>query len=191
MPGDFHRIGIRIPPTATEREALEVAYDLLATGARRVGETFTEPDDDWRPLWVLLTDTQATIVTPGDDVDKHAATDYVGRLARRWGAVAVGHLHSSWMVTFEDVDAERMAEIQRYMRERHGSTEGLPERREVLLIAAYSATTARQWHAAIHRDDTQPPTLGTFDLMLDTTHDDVDLSGAMVDPLRDALRKVG
>lgn len=183
MPGKSRRIGIRVPPTKSEVEAHELVFDVLLTGARRVEAGFTDPKDDWDPIWFVLTKMQGTIVTPGPDVEKYDMVRYVGELARRWGARAVGHLHSSWLVVG--------AEAQR-AHDQHGSTEGLL-RQEVLLLASYTAGNARHYTARIERHPAAPPTLAAFELMFDTAdaEDGMVVTGAMVDPLMSALERVG
>lgn len=178
----FHHDGINVPPTASEAEAHSLARRVLQTGAERVALDFRRPDDDWDPMWLVLTDEKGTLVTPGHNVEKYQMVAYVAKLAQRWGAVAIGHLHSSWMVT--DPAAVQLA------TDRDGVTEGLP-RDEVLLIATYTAGNARQCIAAIERHDDAPPTLAPFAVMVDTSSDELSVSGAMVDPLIRALAKVG
>ena len=183
MPGKFRRIGIQVPPTESESDAHDVVRDVLQSGAERVGAKFTEPDDDWDPIWMIVTKTQGTLLMPGSDVDKYEMTDAVATLARRWGAIGLGHLHSSWIVT----DPESVA----IATERNGSTVGLP-RDEVLLLATYTAGNARHYTASITRHEDGPPTLGPFELMFDATENEiVKLAGAMVDPLMKALERVG
>lgn len=188
MPGP-RRIGIQVPPTASEREAHEVARDVLEGGARKVGAEFREPDDDWRPMWIVLTRTQGTLVTGSGD--KHQMTHYVAQLARRFGAHGVGHLHSSWMIEPEDVggDQDAFDTLIELVRMRDGSTEGLP-RREVVMVATYTAGEARQAFAPIHRSEGAPPTLGPFGETYTTT-DHGTVEGAMVDPIVAALKRVG
>ena len=190
MPGEFKRRGIKVKPTATEAEAMEQAFGVLVTGARRTGAEFTDPDDDWVPIWLILTKLHGTLVS--GNAHKHDMAEYVGRLARKFGAVALGHLHSSWMIVQEDMDRERFDEIHRYMRN-GGSLEDVAEAREIVLVALYSAAATRQYHAAISRDGVHPPTLGGFDLVAETGGDGDDwrIEGAMVDPLVAALKRVG
>ena len=71
------RRGITVPPTQTETEALAVAYDVLVDGARATGAAFTEPDDDWAPMWLVLTQSQGTLLT--GNADKYTLTDQVAR----------------------------------------------------------------------------------------------------------------
>jgi len=188
MPGDFHRRGIKVRPTVSAREAMQEAYDVLTTGARKTGAEFTEPDDDWRPMWVILTKTQGTHVT--GNAHKHAMTDYVATLARKYGAVAVGHLHSSWMIHAQDVDEQRFDEIHAYLRQ-GGSLEDVPESREQLMLNLHSAGETRQYHARIHRDGVRPPALDPFELAISTAEKNAEVSGAMSDPIVAALRRIG
>jgi hypothetical protein len=185
MPGRFRRTGIKVPPTKSEVQAHELARRVLETGALRIGSEFVYPDDDWEPTWLVLTKTQGTIVSPGRGVEKYEMTDYVAGLARRWGAVALAHLHSSWLVVGPEL-AQRAAD-------QHGSTEGIDERQEVLLLATYTVGNARHYIAHIERHENAPPTLAPFELLFDTAavEDDTHVTGAMVDPLMQALERVG
>ena len=169
---------------------MDAAYEVLTTGARRTERGFREPDDDWFPMWLVLTQRQGALIT--GNAEKRDMAEYVGRWARRVGAVCIAHLHSSWLVHSEDVGLERMRQLHQQMLDRDGSTEGIAERREIVLLAVYSAGTARQYHAAIHRHSDAPPTLGAFELIDDTaTSGDARVEGAMVDPLVEALVRVG
>jgi hypothetical protein len=189
MPGDFRRIGIKVPATSSGTEAMDVAYERLAAGARGVGADFTKPDDDWMPIWAVLTKTQGTLIT--GNVHKHEMTEHVARLARRFGAIAIGHLHSSWLIDAEVAGGQAEYErLERIVRRQGGSTEGLP-RREILMIETFSAGEVRHYHAPIHRTDAAPPTLGPFEFVLTTATAGMDARGPMIDPLVRALTKVG
>lgn len=183
MPGKFKRIGIRVPATATEVEAHGLVCRILQTGAERVAVGFDKPDDDWAPIWVILTKTQGTIISIEPGVEKYEAVDHVAKLARRWGAIAIGHLHSSWMVS---KPAAALAAVAQ-----GGSTEGL-ERDEIILVGTYTMGNAKQYTARIERYDDAPPTLAPFEVMVDTTAGDGwGVEGAMVTPLLAALQRVG
>lgn len=190
---NMKRRGVTIPPTASEVESAEVAFDVLRKGSVQVGQRFTKPDDDWSPIWLVLTPTQGTTMTPEsmrDNAEKNRMVDTVAAYAQRVGAVAIGHLNSSWQIPPGKVSDERMDEIVAWMNSHGGSTEGVPEREEIVLIAVYTATTYWMYTALITRHENAPPTLGSYELM-HTSSDKGDLSGRMVDPLRDALRRYG
>jgi hypothetical protein len=178
----FPQLGIRVPQTKDDAQAHDLALNVLQTGAERAAVEFTDPDDDWAPIWLVLTANRATVISPGPRVEKYEAVDYVARLARRWGATALGHLHSSWIVT--DPEAVAIA------TQRHGDTEGLP-RQEVVLLATYTAGHARQYTAQINRHQEAPPTLEPFELIVDTATSEIHVQGAMVTPLLNALARVG
>jgi hypothetical protein len=81
---DFRRHGIKVPPSASEREAIDVAWDVLSLGARRVGERLTRPDDDWDPQFLIIAKHHGTLITPGTNAPhKHVFAEYVAALARR------------------------------------------------------------------------------------------------------------
>ena len=190
---NIKRIGVRVPPTASELEAQAAVSETLLNGARKVEAKLTEPDDDWQPIWLVLTPAQGTVLTPEtlrNDAEKDRMVRTVAEFARRVGATAIGHLHSSWHVPPTKVSPERLDEIQAHM-ERFGTTEGVPEREEGLLIAVYTATTYRTVIVPIVRHENAPPTLGELELMFSSSDEDAKLEGRMVDPLRAALRRYG
>jgi hypothetical protein len=191
MPGKYRRIGIKIPPTRDEDEALTVLYDVLTTGATRVGADFREPDDDWRPVWLVATPTQGTLLTTDGSVDKHAMTEVVGHYARQVGAIGIGHLHSSWMVDREVCGSDEAFDAaHRQMRANGGSTEGLP-RREGVLVALSTASRLQTFWANIARADDRPPRLEPWDKVLDSDEEVLHVEGAMIDPLVAALKRFG
>jgi hypothetical protein len=187
------REGIRVPRTESEAEAIGVAYELLTSGARRVQGRFTRPDDDWAPIFLTLTKKQGTILTPDRLAreDKRPTVEAVARWARRVGAVCVGHLHSSWFVLGEGLPAERMEAIRLRMEANRGSTEGIPERTEGLLLALHTAGGSAVHWGEIERRESAPPTLAPFRLLADTAENGEGFEGAMVDPLREAVWRRG
>jgi len=178
-------IKFRLPRSRSESEAASRVRRVLETGCRAVGEAFDQPDDDWDPMWLLVGRDWGLFVA--GDLHKHAMAEMVGAMTRKLGAIAVGHLHSSWMVDAEHVGRDRLREINTYM-ERGGSLEELPERREVLLLNVHTASRSQTYTADITRADDAPPALEKFRLW-DIPGGTV--SGAMVDPLREGLVKLG
>jgi hypothetical protein len=185
------RMGIRLPPSESDRDALDAIFGTLSEGVKTVAEGFYDPDDDWAPIWIVLAPAGLGTVLTGD-LHKHDMTEYVGRYARKVGAIGIGHLHSSWVVMAEDgISDGRYDEIVRQMRAQDGSTEGIPERREVLLLATYTATAWASYLARIERHAGHPPTLGPFERWGSDDPAKVSMEGPMVDPLQDALKRIG
>jgi len=195
----LRREGIKVPPTEGEAGAVLAAYKLLTEGALRVQQRFTKPDDDWWPIWLTLTRTQGTILTPERFApqDKQPTVAAVARWARRVGAVCVGHLHSSWTVIADQhggrIPVERMQAIHRQMVAQHGSTVGIPERMEVVMVALHTASGSAMHVADIERHAGAPPTLAPFRLLVDEHRegDDSGMEGVMIDPLREAVWRRG
>jgi hypothetical protein len=177
---------IKLPRSRSEAEAASIVYRTMDRGARAVATQFTEPDDDWDPVWLAATQTYGVILAPGD-IDKLDMVESVAVIARKMGAVAVGHVHSSWAVLADDVGEQRMREIQQHMETHDGSTEGLPERTEVVMLAVHTASRSNIRLAPIQRTTTAPPTLGPWR----TFPSGGGVTGAMVDPLRRALHRLG
>jgi hypothetical protein len=188
---------MKVPATKTEREAAEVIHDLLVTGAGQVGAKFTEPDDDWDPIWAV-TDGQgrATLLVPDRMVspdDKVRMTNAVATYARKVGAVAIGHLNSSWLVDGSDgsISETRMRAIHAQMEAHHGSTEGIAERREALMVAVYTAGGYQHHMAFIQRHDAEPPALGPWVLFGSSDREREGAEGRMMTPLQESLRRLG
>lgn len=194
MSGKFTRRGIRVPASRSEREAAQVVRDVLEQGCRKVAAELTEPDDDWDPIYLVVTPAGQGTVFAGFG-DKYAVTDAVAAFARRVGAVAIGHLASTWQVhadTVGEAGKARADALQRRVQQQGGSTEGIPGRFEAVMIGVYTASGFVVEHARIERHDDAPPTLGGFDVVLDSRErESVEVIGRMVDPLREALVRLG
>lgn len=191
---DINRHGIKVPRTESEGQAARAARALLINGAREVGRKFTHPEDDWHPIWAVLTQDQGTIIETGareanDPRAKTKITQYVADFARRRGAIAIGSLMSTWQVILdvEKLGEQRVREIERQVRAQDGSTEGIEGRVERLLVITYTAGNVESQHAPINRHDNAPPTLGEFAAIGDLDH----LEGRMTEPLQEALRRIG
>jgi hypothetical protein len=186
----MHVQEIKLPSSASEQEAVELIRMTLLSGAASVAEGFGGPDDDWAPIWMLIDHDGDGVIVSGD-LHKHEMAARVGELARSMGAVAIGHLHSSWMIDTEGLSEERGREIVAQVGAAGGSTEGFPERVEGLLLMLYSASRWAQVWIPIIRCRDQPPRLGDVRLIASSDEDGVELDGAMAAPLQQALRRVG
>lgn len=193
----IHRRGVRVPLTASEAEAAEVALDILRHGAQTIGAKFTDPDDDWLPTWAVITPDHGTIIGTGqheanDQRAKAAVTRHVASFARRVGAVAIGSLMSTWVVELDvKGDPERARQIQRQVEAAGGSLENIAERVERLIIFVYTAGSFTTYWATIDRHENAPPMLGEFKAELRSSDEGASLTGRMTEPLQDALRRFG
>lgn len=178
---EFERTKIR--PPRSEAQAVSEVYQQLKRGAERIGRDFTHPEDDWRAMWLLVTRKEGVLFT--GDMHKYDLAEAAGALGRRLGAVAIGHLSSSWLLMLEGLSPERHAEIDAHVNA-GGSFEDLPERVEAVMIQALSATISQLYTATITRYPDRPPELGPF-----KRAPTGEMSGAMVDPLREGLVRLG
>ena len=178
----IHEKGMRVPPSRSEQEALATAFTVLTSGARSVGLTFTEPDDDWMPIWMVVEPNgTATMIT--GDVHKHEMARRVAAMAKEKGAIAVGFISSVWTLDSERVGSpEQLQEVLDRIQRVGGSLEFVPGRLEQVMIATYSASTVQLHSALISRYEDKPPKLGPFQPYLDG-----DLDGVMVRPIQAAL----
>ena len=185
----FARASIKIPQSKSEAEAAEFAYRILHRGAHGNRAQFDDPADDWVPIWVLLSKEEAMMIGAdegfaNDPIAKEVVSSAIGQMARQFEAIAIGYLSSVWMVQISD--PKRQVEVQRQMLEQNGSTEGIPERVEKLLIMIYTAGHVVMHTAPIERHPDKPPTLGEFD-----TVEADDVSGRVTEPLQEALQRIG
>ena len=178
-------LGHDTKPTRSEAEAAANIYTVLMTGVRAVGEGFTQPDDDWMPIWMVL-DRKGGATMVSTDLDKYDAVEAIAHLTRLKGAIAVGSVHSSWTLASDCVkDPERLAEIQEQINA--GSpVSSFPERREEVALAIYTASNVALHTALIMRFDDKPPKLGQF-----KPYFGGQIDGAMVSPIVDALKRQG
>lgn len=175
---------IRVPPSATEKEALEHIYGLLSGGAEHVGKSFVLPDDDWISVWAFISrDGFGTIIS--GDLHKYDMVERVGQLAREFDAVAAGSLNSSWGLIRDDIGPERMEELRQLHLNGMPLSE-MPESSELLVLVLYTAGTVEAHSAIINRFDDRPPTLQPWEKFGAD-----EIGGRMVEPIQAALRRIG
>lgn len=179
----YTRRGIAVPPTTTEQEAMELVHNLLTTWAKQ-RQSGLKPDEDWMPIWLILTPGHGTLIT--GNLTPRAMTKRAADFARRVGATAIGHLHTSWTVPLAEMTEERAREAHALALKQDGSTEGIPERYESLLLTIHTASQQRMYIARLTRSTDQPPALGEFE-----PEPDIGMDGAMIDPLVAALKRIG
>lgn len=179
---------IRVPPSRNETEALERVRSVLIDGARQIGEDFTQPDDDWMPLWMVV-EPQGLATMIFSDLDKYELMTAVAIFAKLKGAIAVGFVSSVWALAAEGVgSSEELQKVMDRIQRAGGSLEDVPGREEQVMITTYSATKVELHRAVITRTDDAPPTLGEFEVM---SSDDGQIDGAMVTPIQRALAREG
>jgi hypothetical protein len=153
-----------------------VSFAMFAATARRgvelVGESLTEPDDDWMPVAFVEDDRgkiQVFALAVGDPIERSAVLTEIVRERR---ARKIARVESSWSAY-----VETEAEVRRGVATAH------PDRVEVVLVTCIDAERVEGWVAEISRDGTNPPTLGEWE------HWPVDtMSGLQIDPIQAALR---
>ena len=180
-----------LKPTESEAEGMREAYDVLVHGALEEEKEFTDPEDDWGQMWLILTPKGRATFMAGD-LHKHDMARAVGIYAKKEGAHVVGFTSSSWTLAFEDVPEDERGRIM----ELHAAgvqIADMPYKREKVMVSLYSASQVRIFSAEIHRTDDKPPTLGPFERFdFQEQHGGQgEISGAMVDPVRAGLLRMG
>lgn len=182
----FKEMKTRLPSTKTEAEGRTLVFQVLASGAHSVEALFTEPDDDWMPIWMVVeAKGQARMIT--GNLHKHEMADRVAEIAKELGAVAVGFLSSAWALNVESAGGqEQLNELADEMERTGQAIEEMAERVEQVMISVHSASQIEVWCADIKRHETRPPKLGPF-----VQFEGGVVAGRMSDPLQRALIREG
>jgi hypothetical protein len=144
-----------------------------------VGQSFTEPDDDWMPT--ALVQNADSIVVAGLDPSFFGSTEAKDNLAdevlpallRKYEAQRVALVMSSWMVSGKSEDVD--------MSVRPSEN---PNRVEVVVVTVIDRDNAGMYVAEILRGK-EPPILGEWDAHL--AEGDGMIDGRFVEPVRRAL----
>ncbi len=157
----------------TYREFTEYAKDSV----RKIGASFTEPDDDWEPVALVESAEGNTVV--GLMVDKAYWPEIVSAIVKETKATKVALVASSWGLEFTS-----SAEYDAYMADPDAPPPSKhPNGVEQVVVSIFDAERVEVWSAKILRDGEQPPVLDEWDW-----GGDVEPSGRMVDPIRAAMR---
>lgn len=137
--------------------------EFLRSQARTIGKEFTDPDDDWSPIMLVVTTKQAGLIgmdIPHDEEMKDLLfTELLPRTIKETmngKPKAVGLVVSAWKLEgdehrewFENRDEdERIADH--------------PDRQETLFCYLADRERHEMWSAPIYRDDEQAPALGEW-----------------------------
>jgi hypothetical protein len=149
------------------REAELVGAETCMS-ARRIGQGFRKPDDDWASVCLVWRDggVRATFHVPvplaedGADVRDVLFRVIVPALIREQGGTAAALVQSCWYVISRS--PEEAAMVAAWGRAGR-SLEDLPSRIEVVSVTAADADGVLHWIARIERDGTNPPTLGEWE----------------------------
>ena len=156
-------------------EMLSKIAEFLKSGAERTGKAFTDQEDDWMPMYLVVFEKgNARLVT--STLDKHILVNLIATGASAASAVGIGQLTSSWR------------RMQQDKMPPEGSIASKPGSEEGLMLAVYSRTNWWIEWAPIGRDGKNPPTLGAWEKMMERKEGE-EVSGMMFDPLLRALRK--
>jgi len=168
-------IEMNFPEYKSQEEMLSKIAEFLKSGAERCGKAFEDAKDDWAPIYlVVLGEGKAKLIT--SMLDKYELVNGIAAAASASGAVGIGQLNSSWMRMQQDKTPPK------------GSIANKPGSEEGLMLAVYSRINWWMEWAPIGRDGKNPPTLGAWKKMTERKEGE-EVSGAMFDPLLQALRK--
>ena len=172
---ELQMIEVDFPEYKSPEEMLSQIAEYLKSGAERCGKAFTDTEDDWIPMYLVVFEKgDAILVT--STLDKHRLVNLIATGASAGSAVGVGQLNSSWRRMQQDKTPPE------------GSIAGKPGSEEGLMLAVYSRTNWWIEWAAIKRHKKHPPMLGAWEKMMERKEGE-EVSGMMFDPLLRALRK--
>jgi hypothetical protein len=155
--------------------------------ARRIGQGFTRPDDDWTTVLILEGPQGMEIVgVEPAFLDSHGSMDLLvlmlAQEIRRAEAQRLALVASTWTVEERPEDAEL---TRRLRKERRLGDH--PRRREELLVEVADWQNFELWRAPIRRRATKRPALGPWARVEDAAN----VKGRLVAPLVRALRPQG
>lgn len=151
-------------------DQFDAVKEVAMGGARRIGEGFTRPDDDWAPVLIV---GGARPVTAGLDLDdKDAMAHAISEIIREHEAEAAALVTSGW----QSSDPAAASGTMRASED--------PERVEILTVAVMDAERAEWWCAEITRYEEAPPVLGDWEMLSPTA------SGRFPDAMRHGFEAV-
>jgi hypothetical protein len=160
----------------------------LAKGGVESNRELLGPEDDWQPVLIGLTETEATVVGfPIMPNLKDTLVEVLATIAKQFGFKAMAVVTTVWYVKVA-VDASSLTDEEREALEReHMNTPPSehPNRVEAVLIQALDAEVMRFRVAEIERHPDAPPTLGEWKPL---GEDNDEYGGRFPDALRDVLR---
>lgn len=128
--------------------------DEAIAGARKVGQGFTEPDDDWLPILMHETPQGRLGIAPIDMSDKDGAALQIAKAIAFSGATEAALITSAWTVSRgKDAPDDGVAPSKD------------PYRMEALVITYIAPKVTKMATAAIMRDGANPPMLSDFDVI--------------------------
>ena len=172
---ELQMIEVDFPEYNSPEEMLSQIAEFLKSGAEKCRKVFTDPEDDWMPMYLVVFDKgDARLIT--STLDKHILVNLIASCASAASAVGIGQLNSSWL---------RMQEVGPLPE---GSIANKPGSEEGLMLTVYSRTNWWMEWAAIKRHRKHPPMLDAWKKMMERKEGE-EVRGAMFDPLLRALRK--
>lgn len=161
-------------------------FDEFATmvrdGVDHVGHGFTSPDDDWSTMAFLEHGHDITLVALALETTPQIVAAVRGLIAQT-KATKIALVTSTWMVDLLEVTDPDI-------RAKFGRDEIMPEdydgpgKYESVVVSVFDAEIIKAWNAIIERHPDAPPTLGEWQPLGDVGT----MSGAMVEPIHEALR---
>jgi hypothetical protein len=155
----------------------------------QIGEGFTDHDEDWFPVMVIMPgDKSKPVVTAFDPAyleTSHTkeilATQVMPAMINGFGGKAISMVQSVWILKLDHLPEEEANEI--YERVQREGLANEPNRVEQVMVISVNSHDIDVWGAEIDRDGTNPPRLGEWEHM-----ESGDWSGRFVEPIQAALR---
>lgn len=168
--GPMMNIGVLKVETKPLDEDMELDLDALAehmrSAAEGVGESFEDPDDDWSPVLVVVSDTEVSMISfeiPDEGAKKdlfgHVIPDAVKRVLPETQRCAF--VVSAWTLDTGEDEAKAQEHKDWLQNRRPGEQiRDHPDHVETLMLYAMDRDGDSEfWLARIQRDGEHPPTL--------------------------------
>lgn len=145
---------------------LDGVGDILRKKAREIGQDFTDPEDDWAPVMMVVTDKELGMLgiqIPDSEQHKtmlfRTAIPMGIKQSMNGKPQTVGMITSAW-----SLDAVGNPDHQEWLQNRgpHDQIADHPDRTESLMLYLADKQTQELWTAKILRDGEQAPALAEW-----------------------------
>lgn len=167
----------------TSNTSFEVFRHTIQTIVVEIGNSFTEPEDDWHHVLINESEEGNEIMMldgrlfQTTDLKKTLVYRFLVPHLRERGAYRYALVNSAWMLTGSPEELSEILQDHEYIRDN-------PKRIEAVVIQVVDREQNEMWMAEIKRYKDKPPELGEWNKA-----DKGTLTGLMVDPLIEALRE--
>jgi hypothetical protein len=169
--------------------SIEVGIHEIKLVIEQIQREFTEPDDDFAPVALVIGEKLRTVVPmniPNDEAKDIFANLVIPTTVRALEAWMVVLVLSAWTVEMTPFEGETRAEAQARWEDLGVMPSEHPNRKEIVVLSCITADEMQFWRADINRHKKKPPTLGAWKMASEKSG--AEMSGRFIDPIIAVLR---